>query len=45
MAQGEPPALGIHLLIGEAAKPMLNNVLIMMEEGVLDPVELCAVAT
>jgi ubiquinone/menaquinone biosynthesis C-methylase UbiE len=44
MAQGGPPALGIHLLVGEAAKPMLNNVLTMMEEGILDPVELCAVA-
>jgi ubiquinone/menaquinone biosynthesis C-methylase UbiE len=44
MAQGGPPALGIHLLVGEAAKPMLNNVLAMMEQGILDPVELCAVA-
>ena len=40
MAQGGAPALGIHLLVGEAAKPMLNNVLTMMIEGILDPVEL-----
>jgi len=44
MAQGGPPALGIHLLVGEAAKPMLQNVLAMMQEGILDPVELCALA-
>ena len=44
MAQGGPPALGIHLLLGETAKPMLDNVLAMMQQGILTPVELCAVA-
>lgn len=44
IAQGGPPALGVHLLVGETAKPMLSNVLAMMEEGILDPIELCAVA-
>jgi SAM-dependent methyltransferase len=44
MAQGGPPALGVHLLVGEMAKPMLSNVLAMMQQGILDPVELCAVA-
>jgi ubiquinone/menaquinone biosynthesis C-methylase UbiE len=42
MAQGGPPALGLHLLVGGKAKPMLENVLAMMQEGVLEPVELFA---
>jgi ubiquinone/menaquinone biosynthesis C-methylase UbiE len=44
MAQHGPPALGVHLLMGQMAKPMLDNVLAMMEQGILEPVELCAVA-
>jgi len=42
MAQGGPPALGLHLLMGETTKPMLDNVLAMMREGLLEPVELYA---
>jgi len=42
VAQGGPPALGLHLLMGETTKVLLDNVLGMMQEGVLDPVELCA---
>jgi hypothetical protein len=42
LAQGGPPALGLHLLMGETTKPMLDNVLGMMREGLLEPVELYA---
>ena len=42
MAQGGPPALGLHLLMGEKAPIMAGNMLAMMKEGVLEPVELCA---
>jgi ubiquinone/menaquinone biosynthesis C-methylase UbiE len=42
MAQGGPPALGLHLLMGEKAPIMIKNVLAMMKEGVLEPVELYA---
>jgi ubiquinone/menaquinone biosynthesis C-methylase UbiE len=42
VAQGGPPALGLHLLMGETTKPMLENVLAMMQHGLLEPVELCA---
>jgi MPBQ/MSBQ methyltransferase len=42
MAQGGPPALGLHLLMGEKASIMIRNVLAMMKEGVLEPVELYA---
>jgi SAM-dependent methyltransferase len=42
MAQGGPPALGLHLLMGEKAPIMIRNVLAMMKEGVLEPVELYA---
>jgi len=42
VAQGGPPALGLHLLMGEATKPMLENVLSMMKQGLLEPVELYA---
>ncbi|HYL83800.1 MAG TPA: class I SAM-dependent methyltransferase [Candidatus Angelobacter sp.] len=44
VAQGGPPALGLHLLMGETTKLLLDNVLGMMQEGVLDPVELLALA-
>jgi len=42
MAQGGPPALGLHLLLGEKAPIMAGNMLAMMKEGVLEPVELYA---
>ena len=42
MAQGGPPALGLHLLMGETTKPMLDNILGMMRQGLLEPVELYA---
>jgi MPBQ/MSBQ methyltransferase len=42
MAQGGPPALGLHLLMGEKAPVMIRNILAMMKEGVLEPVELHA---
>jgi ubiquinone/menaquinone biosynthesis C-methylase UbiE len=42
MAQGGPPALGLHLLIGEKTPVMVANILAMMKEGVLEPVELYA---
>jgi len=43
-AQGGPPALGLHLLMGDQAPVMVKNLLSMMQEGVLEPVELCAIA-
>jgi ubiquinone/menaquinone biosynthesis C-methylase UbiE len=42
MAQGGPPALGLHLLMGEKAPIMAGNMLAMLKEGVLEPVELYA---
>ena len=42
MAQGGPPALGLHLLMGEKAPVMIKNILAMMKEGILEPVELHA---
>jgi SAM-dependent methyltransferase len=42
MAQGGPPALGLHLLTGEKTPIMVQNILAMMKEGVLEPVELHA---
>ena len=42
MAQGGPPALGLHLLMGEKAPIMAGNMLAMMKEGVLEPMELHA---
>jgi ubiquinone/menaquinone biosynthesis C-methylase UbiE len=42
MAQGGPPALGVHLLMGEKAPIMAANVLAMLKEGLLEPVELYA---
>jgi len=39
MAQGGPPALGLHLLMGEKTPVMVKNILAMMKEGVLEPVE------
>jgi ubiquinone/menaquinone biosynthesis C-methylase UbiE len=45
MAQTGPPALGLHLLMGEKAPLMAANMLAMLKEGVLEPVELYARAT
>ena len=42
MEQGGPPALGLHLRMGEKAPTMIRNVLAMMKEGILEPVELYA---
>src|SRR6202048_1607996 len=42
MAQGGPPALGLHLLMGEKTPVMVGNVLAAMKEGVLEPGELHA---
>ena len=42
MAQGGPPALGLHLLMGEKTPLMVKNILAMMKEGILEPVELHA---
>ena len=42
MAQSGPPALGLHLLMGEKAPVMAGNMLAMMKEGILEPVELYA---
>jgi SAM-dependent methyltransferase len=42
MQQGGPPALGLHLLMGEKTPLMIKNVLAMMKEGVLEPVEIFA---
>jgi ubiquinone/menaquinone biosynthesis C-methylase UbiE len=41
-AQGPSSALGLHLLMGDKAPTMAKNILTMMQEGVLEPVELCA---
>src|SRR5262249_38363869 len=40
MAQGGPPVLGLHLLMGEQTKVMLTNVFAMIQAGILEPVEL-----
>jgi SAM-dependent methyltransferase len=42
MAQGGPPALGLHLLMGEKTPMMIKNILTLMKEGVLEPVEIYA---
>jgi ubiquinone/menaquinone biosynthesis C-methylase UbiE len=42
MAQSGPPALGLHLLMGEQAPVMARNMLAMMKDGILEPVELFA---
>jgi len=42
MAQGGPPALGLHLLMGEKTPVIVGNILATMKEGVLEPVELHA---
>jgi ubiquinone/menaquinone biosynthesis C-methylase UbiE len=42
VADGEPPVLGLHLLMGEPTRVMLSNVHAMIQDGVLEPVELLA---
>ena len=42
VAQDGQPALALHLLMGDLAPLMLKNVLVMMKQGALEPVELCA---
>jgi hypothetical protein len=42
MKQSGPPALGLHLLMGEKTPAMLRNILKAMQEGVLEPVEFVA---
>jgi ubiquinone/menaquinone biosynthesis C-methylase UbiE len=44
MGPSGPPVLGIQLLMGDKAQEMLKNVLLLMEENVLEPVELYAQA-
>lgn len=39
-AQSGQPALGLHLLMGDLAPVMIRNVLTMMKQGMLEPVEL-----
>ena len=42
IASGGPPALGLHVLMGEKTPLLLKNVLGGMTEGMLDPVEMAA---
>jgi ubiquinone/menaquinone biosynthesis C-methylase UbiE len=42
MKQSGPPALGLHLLMGEKTPVMLKNILAAMRDDVLEPVELFA---
>ena len=44
MGSSGPPVLGIQLLMGDKTPEMLKNVLLLMEENVLEPVELYAQA-
>jgi SAM-dependent methyltransferase len=44
VSQSGPPALGLHLLMGEPTRVMLGNVQAMIQEGILAPVELFASA-
>ena len=43
VAQGGPPALGLHLLMGDQAPAMVKNVLGAMKAGILEPIEIVAV--
>jgi len=45
MAQTGPPPLGLHLLLGEKMSEMGKNILAMMKEGLIEPVELFARAS
>lgn len=42
MAKTGPPVLGLHLLMGDQAPVMVGNILAMMQEGILEPMELFA---
>jgi hypothetical protein len=42
MAKNGPPILGLQLLMGENTPLMVKNVLAMMKEGLVEPVELVA---
>jgi len=44
MAQDGPPVLGLQLLMGEQTQLMVANVLAMMQDGLLDPVEMIGLA-
>ena len=44
VASSGPPALGLHLLMGEKTPVMLKNVLEAMQAGILEPVEMVGVA-
>jgi hypothetical protein len=44
-AQSGQPTLSLHLLMGDLAQVMIKNVLTMMKQGILEPVELYARAT
>ena len=41
-ARSGQPALSLHLLMGDLGSVMIKNVLTMMKQGLLEPVELCA---
>lgn len=43
-AQNGPPILGLQLLMGKQTGEMLKNVLVMMEQGILSPLEIYAQA-
>jgi len=42
MAQGEPAALGLQLLSGKQTPVMIRNILTMMKQGLMGPVEMSA---
>jgi SAM-dependent methyltransferase len=42
VAQGGPPTLGLHLLMGEKTPLMIQNVLTMLQANLLEPIELVA---
>jgi ubiquinone/menaquinone biosynthesis C-methylase UbiE len=42
MAKNGPPVLGLQLLMGEKTPLMIGNILAMMKDGLLEPVELLA---
>ncbi len=42
MAKAGPPVVGLQLLMGEKTPVMVGNLLGMMKEGLLEPVELVA---
>jgi len=44
MTQAGPPVLGLQLLMGEKTQPMVANVLAMIQDGLLEPVEMIALA-